>query len=167
MAMQTLLQLLSPEELEVLRKAPSTVVSLDKPGPDRFATYHFAAINYFLTGSAYPTKRHKLGALLCGEKSVSCKALENGSFDLVSPATAAKLAETLAAVDLAAFRRKIAKADLDELREEEEVDEEYVLGECDDPVEELSADLRALRKLYDRAKAKGLGVVMFTHPKAA
>lgn len=162
MATNTFVQMVSDAEIAALEKAPATIGAVDKRGDECFSTYHFTTINYFLTGDAYPSKKHALGAVLCGEKSVSTSTLENGSFAVNRAATVAKLSAALAKVDLKALERAVKDADLDELRDEDEVDEEYALGESDDPPKELVSAVKGLQKFYANAVKKGLGVVIYT-----
>ena len=162
MATNTYVQMVSDAEIAALEKAPATIGALDKRGNERFTTYHFTAINYFLTGDAYPSKKHALGAALCGEKSVSTSTLENGAFSINRAATVAKLSAALSKVDLKALKQAVKDADLDELRDEDEVDEEYALGESDDPAKELVSAVKELQTFYENAAKKGLGVAIYT-----
>lgn len=162
MATNTYVQMVSDAEIAALQKAPATIGALDKPSSECFSTYHFTAINYFLTGDAYPSKKHALGALLSGEKSVSTSTLENGAFAINRAATVATLSAALSKVDLKALAKAVKDADLDELRDEDEVDEEYALGESEDPAKELVAAVKSLQKFYESAVKKGLGVVIYT-----
>lgn len=162
MAMNTYVQMVSDDEIAALKKAPATISAVDKPASERFSTYYFTPINYFLTGAAYPSKKHSLGAVLCGEKSVSTAVLENGSFAVNSAATVAKLSAALAKVDVKALQQAVKDADLDALREDEEVDEEHSLEESGNPAKELAKCVTELQRFYASAAKKGLGVVIFT-----
>lgn len=162
MARCTRLQMLTEEELLALAKKPASVNAMDKPARESFSTYHLTALNYFLTGSAFPSKKKPLGAALLGEKQVATKALEDGSFSLLSVATTAKLAVALAAVDRKALRAAVKAADLEALREEEEVDEEYALEESGDAAGELTREVAALAKFYAAAAKKKRGVLLYT-----
>ncbi|MBJ6762287.1 DUF1877 family protein [Myxococcaceae bacterium JPH2] len=109
------------------RRPPDTITSIDKPASEQFATQLYTSINYFLTGAAYPAKKHPLSAVLGGEKHVKAKSVESAGFDLTTTATVAKLSAALTKVDLAVIKSALKKADFDELRDDEEVDEECVL----------------------------------------
>jgi hypothetical protein len=160
MAMCTYVQMVTDEEIAALRKKPESINQLDKP--ETFSTYLFTPINYFLTGSAYPGKKHALAALLCGEKSVATQTLENGSFDVTSAKTVAKLATELAKVDLKKVKKKIEAADWDELRDSEEVDEECVLESSEDVPQEIIGEIEGLKKFLASAAKKKRGLAIFT-----
>ena len=161
MAMCTYVQMVTDAEIAGLEKKPASINQLDKPKAQTFTTYHFTSINYFLTGSAYPSK-HALAALLCGEKSVDTPTLENGSFDVTRPKTVSKLASELAKVNLAAVKKKVAAADFETLRDEEEVDEECVLESSDDPAQEIAGEIERLRTFIAAAAKKKLGLAIYT-----
>ncbi len=162
MAMCTTLQLVSKDEIATLEKSPDAIRDIDKPEGETFRTYHYAALNFFLTGSAYPSEDHALGALLCGEKNIETSALENGSFDLTTPAKVVKVAAALEKVDNAKIRARVKKADLEELREEEEVDEEHTLEESEDPAREIVTDLEGLKTFFAAAVKANKGMVIYT-----
>jgi hypothetical protein len=161
MAMCTYVQMVTDSEIVALQKKPETINQLDKPRSETFSTYHFTTINYFLTGSAYPSK-HALAAVLCGEKSVSTSTLENGSFDVTSPKLVRKLAAALAKVDLDEVKESVAAADWDTLRDEEEVDEECVLESSDDPAAEIVGEIERLEKFMSAAAKKKRGLAIYT-----
>lgn len=158
MAQATYLQAVSQEELDELCEEPTSINQLDKP--DSVTTYFAPSINYFVTGSAYPTD-HDLAPMLMGEDSVDCSTLENGSFDFVTPDTVRAIAELLADVDLGDVRAKVEKADLEELVDEEELYDLEVLDSADAP-ETIAAELGKLQAFYEQAAEAGMAVVMYT-----
>ncbi len=161
MAMCTYVQMVSDEEIAALKKQPESINKLDKPGAETFTTYLYTAINYFLTGSAYPGKKHALAALF-GEQNVATSTLENGSFDVTSSKTVAKLVDALGAVDLKKVQKKIEGADWDELRDDEEVDEEMVLEGSEDPVAEILDGIKSLKEFMAAAAKKKKGLAIYT-----
>lgn len=161
MATCTILRLVSHDEIAKLTKEPDSIRDLDKPETDTFRTYYLTAINYFLTGSAYPGA-HSLSALLGGEKNVATAVLENGAFDLVMPPRAEKLLAALEKVDLTKLHAKVKKADLEALRDEQEVDEELALEESGDPAGQIVTAVEGLKVFYAKAAAGQVGVVMYT-----
>ncbi|MCP3100731.1 YfbM family protein [Myxococcus sp. K15C18031901] len=164
MAMVTWIQMLTDEEVAALKKAPDTITSLDKPAGEKLATQLYTAINYFLTGAAYPAKKHPLSAVLGGEKRVKAKSVESGGFDLTTAATVVRLSAALTKVELAKIKSAIKKADFDELRDTEEVDEECVLEDSDndEAAAAVIAEIKALQKFFASAARKKRSLVTYT-----
>lgn len=156
--------MLTDEDVAALKKAPDTITSLDKPAGEKLATQLYTSINYFLTGAAYPAKKHPLSAVLGGEKYVKAKSVESGGFNLTTTATVARLSAALTEVDLAKLKSAIKKADFDELREDEEVDEECVLEDSDnnEAAAQIIAEIKALQKFFAAAVKKKRSLVTYT-----
>lgn len=116
--MCTYLQQVTAAKIEALVAKPESIARLDEP--ETFATHYMATINYFLTGSAYPTrKRGPLALALMGTRNVKCRVLENGCFDVVPPERVKAIADALRAVDVEAVEAAVAEADLEALVDEE------------------------------------------------
>jgi hypothetical protein len=158
--MCTYLQQVTAEQIAALVAKPESIAELDEP--ETFTTHSLATINYFLTGSAYPTrKRGPLALALMGTRTVRCKVLENGSFDVVPPERVAAIAAALRAVDVDAVEAAVAEADLEELVEEEEIDEITDLSP-EEAAETIATDVRELIAFYETVEASGAGVVIYT-----
>lgn len=158
--MCTYLQQVTAEQIAELVARPESIAELDEPVT--FATHHMATINYFLTGSAYPTrKRGPLALALMGTRNVKCKVLENGSFDVVPPERVAAIAAALRAVDVSELEAAVAEAELEELVEEEEIDEITDLSP-EEAAETIAEDVRGLVAFYAAVEANGAGVVIYT-----
>jgi hypothetical protein len=162
MAMATMIHMVTDDEIAALAKEPASINRLPVRKGETFHTHLYTAINYFLCGSAYPDGKKPLALALGGERNVETPTLENGSFDVTSSPSVAKIADALAKVDLKAIGKKISAADFDELRDEEEVDEEEVLSGSDDPVAELIGEIEGLQQFYAAAKEKQKGVAIYT-----
>jgi hypothetical protein len=163
MAMSTMLQMVSIKEIAALKKTPSGITKLNKPGAESYSTYYGATINYFLCGDAYPDgdTDHPLGAALCGIESIAAPALENGAFTLVSPEQVRAIAKALEQVDLMKLRKQVETADAEKLAEED-VDDFELLKETDAPSATLVSDVRMLTTFYKDAASRNAGVVMYT-----
>ena len=165
MAMMTTLQMVSAGELEALLATPTSINRLDKPGEASGGSYYGCAISFFLVGDAYPSYEESgpLAATFSGSESVSCSSLENGEFGVARPDVVAEIAAALDAVDLDAFRDRVATADHAELVEEEELfDLELLLADDEDVAQTLLDDLAAVTAFYQRAAARNLAVVSYT-----
>lgn len=163
MAMNTWLQMIDAAEWKALKKDPSRINRMNKPASESCSTYDFCAINYFLTGDAYPSgsKSKPLATFLAGLESVECKMLENGYLHLVPAAVAQPIAAALEKVDANALKTRIAAADDDDLQEAEVYDVE-TLGEDDDRGAVVLEDIERLRAFYKAAAKKNCGVVIYT-----
>lgn len=158
--MCTYLQQVTADQIAALVAKPASIAKLDEP--ETFTTHHMATINYFLTGSAYPTrKRGPLALALMGTRNVKCKVLENGSFDVVPPERVAAIAAALRAVDVEAVEAAVAEADLEALVEDEEIDEITDLS-SEEAAETIAEDVRGLIEFYGTVEANGAGVVIYT-----
>jgi hypothetical protein len=163
MAMATYLQLVDDAELDALRKQPDTIGKLEKTGAEAFTTYYACSINWFVCGDAYPDPEDDmLHAMLLGADHVECKTLENGSFGVVLPKQAAVIAKKLASLDTKKISKAFAKADLDELIDEQEVTDLETLREDDEPVKALLGDIESLSAFYAYASKVKKGVVLYT-----
>jgi len=156
-AMSTVLQAVTEQQIQALRREPDRVAALDE---DRsFSTAFAASINHFLAGDAYPTAAdHPLWPMLQGEESVACGSLENGEFGLVSPRVARRVADLLAAVDVAAVAERVGAADLGH---DAELYDLELIDEAQAPAV-IAAELRDLVAFYARVSSEGLGVVSYT-----
>jgi len=163
MAMATWLQMVSEAEIAALRANPPSINKLDKPAAESFRTYYFCSINYFVTGDAWGGGTDDpVGGMLSGFASVECSTLENGSFNVVTPAQAAQVSQGLDKLDVDAIKAKVDDADPDEI-EEAEVDDFEILMEADEPAGEvIVSEVQSLAKFYKDAANKQLGVVMYT-----
>jgi hypothetical protein len=160
MAMSTVLQAVTDDEIEALRREPERVNSLDTEWS--YSTHFAASINYFVTGNAYPIEaEHPLWPMLHGEESVACPSLENGEFGIVAPDTAHRVAELLAALDLASVTARIEEADLEDLVEEEELYDLEVIDHDEAPAT-ITGDLRGLVAFYSRVSVEKRGVIGYT-----
>ena len=162
MAMSTMLQMVSIKEIAALKKTPSGITKLNKPGAESYSTYYGATINYFLCGDAYPdSSDNPLGAALSGIESIAAPALENGAFTLVSPEQVRAIAKALEQVDIMKLRKQVETADAEKLAEED-VDDFELLKETDAPSATLVSDVRMLTTFYKDAASRNAGVVMYT-----
>ena len=162
MAMSTMLQMVSIKEIAALKKTPSGIAKLNKPGAESYSTYYGATINYFLCGEAYPDGTdNPLGAALSGIESIAAPALENGAFTLVSPEQVRAIAKALEQVDVMKLRKAVETADADKLADED-VDDFELLKETDAPSATLVSDVRMLTTFYKDAASRNAGVVMYT-----
>lgn len=161
--MSTMLQMVSIKEIAALKKTPSGITKLNKPGAESYSTYYGATINYFLCGDAYPdgSGDNPLGAALCGIESIAAPALENGAFTLVSPEQVRAIAKALEQVDVMKLRKQVETADAEKLAEED-VDDFELLKETDAPSATLVSDVRMLTTFYKDAASRNAGVVMYT-----
>ncbi len=120
---------------------------------------------FFLCGDAYPNpaEHGPLAGGLAGYQNVETNTLENGSFDVVPKNKCEEVADALQAVDLDKFKRRIAKADVEGLVEEEELyDLEACIADGDDLGELLSDEISNLRAFYADAAEQSLAVVLYT-----
>jgi hypothetical protein len=124
-------------------------------------TYFGPSLNYFLTGSAYPTGDHPLAGMLYGARSVDCPMLETGSFGVVPANTVATIADGLAALDLDAVRSRIAEADIDAIIREEELDD-LELVEAETVPSLLTDEIGKLTTFYAQAAKANSGLVVYT-----
>lgn len=158
--MCTYLQQVTAAQIDALVAKPESIARLDEP--ETFATHFMATINYFLTGSAYPTrKRGPLALALMGTRNVKCRVLENGCFDVVPPERVRAIADALRAVDVEAVEAAVAEADLEALAEEEEIDELSDLSP-EEAAETIAKDVRGLIDFYGKVAASAAGVVIYT-----
>jgi hypothetical protein len=164
MAMNTWLQLVSEDEIAALKREPTSINNLNKPGKESCSTYFQCSINYFVVGDAYPsgTADTPLSGFLGGFESVACDTLENGYFHVVPPAMAAPIAAALARLDLDAIKDKVDAADAEELADDEVDDFEILVDGDEEPGETLLGDLNALLEFYRRAAEMKRGVVIYT-----
>lgn len=160
MAQATWLQAVSGEEIHALRQDPTSINRLDKPV--HYRTHYFAALNYFLTGQAWPgPEDHELWPVVSGADSIACSTLENGAFSVVSPDQATELAARLATVDVAAVETAVRQADFEELVDEHEIYELELITPDEGP-EIIVAELARLTAFYAETADSKLGVVMYT-----
>lgn len=158
--MCTYLQQVTAKQIDALVAKPESIARLDEP--ETFTTHAMATLNYFLTGSAYPArKRGPLAQALMGTRSVKCRVLENGSFDVVPPERVKAIAEALRAVDVDAVAAAVAEADLEALVEDEEIDELSDLSP-EEVAETIAEDVRGLIAFYAKVAASKAGVVIYT-----
>lgn len=158
MAMATYLQRVSDEQLAALERDPGGINRLDEPID--FRTHFAGALNYFITGSAWPGDE-PLAAMLYGSRSVAASTLENGSFGVIESGEVAGLLAGLEAVAPSALRAAVDAADLDELIEDEELYELEVI----DPsklADTLVEDLAGLVRFYRQVAEAGGAVVSYT-----
>lgn len=158
MAMATYLQLVSQDELRTLESNPAAINELDQPVD--FRTHFAGALNYFITGSAWPDEQ-PLAPILFGSRNVDTPTLENGSFGIIDAAEVGALLAGLEAVDPAALQKAVESADLDALIEDEELYELEVI----DPAELPGELVRALTELvgfYKQVAAAGGAIVSYT-----
>src|SRR2546423_10878375 len=112
MAQSTTLQMVTTKELIALRKTPSTISKLNKPGAESYSTYYVATINFFLCGSAAPsTNDNPLAAALVGIEMINTPSLERGNFMLVTADRVMGIAKALEQVDLKKLRKQVETAD--------------------------------------------------------
>lgn len=62
----------------------------------------------------------------------------------------------------AAKLRRREEADLESLRDDEEVDEECVLESSEDPVDEILTDIKKLRDFLGKAAKQRMGLAIYT-----
>ncbi|WP_433683540.1 DUF1877 family protein [Nocardia sp. CA-119907] len=159
MAQATWLQAVSGEEIHALRQDPISINRLDKPV--HYRTHYFAALNYFLTGQAWPgPEDHELWPVISGAESIACSTLENGAFSVVSPDQATELAALLATVDVMAVETAIRQADFEELVDEHEIYELELITPDEGP-EIIVAELDRLTAFYAETADAELGVAMY------
>jgi hypothetical protein len=158
MAMTTYLQRVSEDQIAQLRRKPDSIMKLDEPG---HSTTFACSLNYFVGGNAYPDADEPFGNLFYGE-SIDCKRLENGNFDVITPARVAALVPRLAEIDLRAFAKAVREADFDELIEEEELYDLELVDEDEDVAKLLVAELRSLIAFHRETAKLGLGLAVYT-----
>ncbi|MEV0339294.1 DUF1877 family protein [Nocardia sp. NPDC050713] len=160
MAQATWLQAVSSDEIHALRQDPTSINRLDKPG--HYRTHYAAALNYFLTGEAWPgPEDHELWSVVGGADSIACSTLENGAFSVVSPDQATALAARLATVDVLAVETAVRRADFDELVDEHQIYELELITPEEGPGI-IVAELEGLTAFYAKTAESKLGVVMYT-----
>jgi hypothetical protein len=164
MALATILHLVGAVELDKLRARPTWIDRVRPPGAHTFVTHHACSLNYFVTGSAWPSgsRRRPLGGMLFGFQRVRCPALAHGSFDVVAPDQVRWVLDALGGVELAAVRARIERADPEVLAEEEAEGYELLLEEDGEPAEVIEAELAALALHYQRAARGGYAIVSYT-----
>jgi hypothetical protein len=164
MAMNTWLQMVSEDEIAVLKRDPASINKLNKPENESCSTYYACSINYFLVGDAYPSgeQDNPLTGFLGGFESVECNTLENGCFHIVPAAMADPIAVALGKLDLDAIKAKVNEADPGELADEEVDDFEILTDDDADPGDTLASDVAALREFYRSAAKAKRGVVIYT-----
>jgi hypothetical protein len=164
MAMNTWLQMVDSNELDALKRDPTSINKLNKPGDQSCSTYFACSINYFVVGEAYPGGEpdQPLTGFLGGFESVACDTLENGYFHVVPPAMTAPIAAALGKLDLDAIKAEVDEADPEELADDEVDDFEILTDGDEHPGETLIGDLAALRDFYRRAAEAKRGVVIYT-----
>ncbi len=163
MAVATILHLVGAVELDKLRARPTWIHHLRLPDDHTYLTYHACSLNYFVTGDAWPghARQRPLTGMLFGFASVPCPTLENGSFDVVAPHQVRWVLGALASLDLAAVRRRIERADPDQLEADEVDDYELLLDEDGGPAGVLAAELESLAEYYKRAARGRYAIVSY------
>jgi|SRR6185436_3183892 len=164
MALATILHLVGAAELGKLRARPTWINRLLPPEEHTYLTHYACSINYFVAGDAWPSgsRKRPLGGMLFGFSNVRCPTLEHGSFDVVEPHQVRWVLEALGAVDLAAVRGRIERADADDLEEEEVDDYELLLEEDGEPADVIEAELAGIVELYKRAARGRYAIVSYT-----
>ena len=162
MAMNTWLQMVSKEEIEILEKNPTSINKLNKKKEECFSTYYQSSINYFLTGKAYPESSRPLGSLLSGFFTIETETLENRSFGLVNPEEIKNLVFELSKVDLNNIKEKVQDADSEDMEEQEVDDWEILIDRDEKPEDILVSNISKLMEFYTSAEKNGLGIVMYT-----
>jgi hypothetical protein len=159
MAQMTYLQRVSEQEIAALRSDPASIMRLDNPS---HFTHFACSINYFVNGDAFPDPdEHEFGTLIYGDP-VDCPQLENGNFDVITPAQVAELAPRLKNIDIQAIAKAVAAADFDQLVEEEELYDLELFEEDDDPGRMIADELKQLIAFYRETAKLGLGLVTYT-----
>ena len=162
MPVSTMLQMVSAKEIAALRKTPSAIAKLNKPGAESYSTYYFASINYFLCGSATPdASAGPIALALAGIETINTPALENGCFTLITPDQIANIAKALEKVDLKQLRKQVETADKKAMADEDVGDFE-LLSEADSPAATIVSDVRTLTTFYKDAASRNVGIVLYT-----
>src|SRR5690348_11417691 len=110
MAQSTTLQMVSAKELLALRKTPSTISKLNKPGAESYNTYYIATITYFLCGAPTAAADNPLAAALAGIETINTPALDSGNFKIVPSDRVMTIAKALEQVDLKKLRKQVETA---------------------------------------------------------
>jgi hypothetical protein len=159
MAPMTYLQRVTEQEIAALRADPASIMRLDNPS---HFTHYACSINYFVSGDAYPDPdENEFGGLIYGDP-VDCAQLENGNFDVITPAQVAALAPRLKGIDVTAIAKAVGEADFDALIEEEELYDLELFEEDDDPGSMIADEVKDLIAFYRETAALGLGLVTYT-----
>ncbi|MFV8751239.1 DUF1877 family protein [Nannocystaceae bacterium ST9] len=161
MAMTTYLQRVDDREIAALQRDPKSVTKLDKPGEHTHSTSFACSLNYFIAGNAYPDPDDPFGNLTYGV-AIDCAALENGNFDVISPARVAALAPRLAEIDLDAIVEAVGEADFELLIDDEELYDLELVDEDEDVGKLIAQEARALIEFHRQTAALGLGLVVYT-----
>jgi hypothetical protein len=161
MATSTMLQMVSAKEIMALRKTPSTIAKLNKPGAESYSTYYVGTINYFLCGTPKPDlKDHPIAASLFGIEEIKTPSLDNGHFKLVPIDQIAAIAKALEAVDLKKLRKQVESADAAALAKSK-VEDFELLKDNDAPAAMIVSDVRTLTTFYKDAASRNVGVVLY------
>jgi uncharacterized protein DUF1877 len=161
MAQHTTLQMVTAKEIVALKKTPSTISKLNKPGAESYSTYYTASIKYFLCGSPTPAVDNLLGAALTGIETIATPSLDSGNFTLVPADRVMPIAKALEQVDLKKLRKQVETADATALAKQKVSDFE-LLKEVDAPAAAIVSDVRTLTTFYKDAASRNAGIVMYT-----
>jgi hypothetical protein len=163
MALATILHLVSASDLGKLRARPTWINHLEPADGCTYLTHYTCSINYFVVGDAWPTssRRRPLAGLLFGFSNVRCPTLENGSFDVVAPHQVRWVLDALASLDLAEVRRRVERADPEQLEEEEVDDYELLLEDDDRPADVIEVEIESLVAFYKEAARGRYAIVSY------
>jgi hypothetical protein len=161
MATSTMLQMVSAKEIMALRKTPSTIAKLNKPGAESYSTYYIGTINFFLCGTPTPeVKDNPIAAALFGMEEIKTPSLDTGHFKLVPPDQVSAIAKALEQVDLKKLRKQVETADGAAMAKSKVGDFELLKGN-DAPAAMIVSDVRTLTTFYKDAASRNVGVVMY------
>jgi uncharacterized protein DUF1877 len=162
MAQSTTLQMVTAKELIALRKTPSTIAKLNKPGAESYNTHYVATINYFLCGHPSPkTDDNPLAQSLIGIETIMTPALDSGNFTVVPSDRVMGIAKALEQVDLKKLRKQVETADAAALAKQKVSDFE-LLKEQDAPAAAIVSDVRTLTTFYKDAASRNANIVMYS-----
>ncbi|MBX3157353.1 MAG: DUF1877 family protein [Deltaproteobacteria bacterium] len=154
--------MVSAKEIVALRKTPSTIAKLNKPGAESYSTYYIGTINYFLCGTPTPDiKDHPIAASLFGIEQIKTPSLDAGHFMLVPPDQISGIAKALEQVDLKKLRKQVETADAAAMVKSKVGDFELLKGN-DAPAAMIVSDVRTLTTFYKDAASRNVGVVLYT-----
>jgi hypothetical protein len=161
MAMATTLLLAGARDLAKLESQPTWINTFH--GAGSYSTHYFCALNYFVTGDAWPSgsRKRPLGGMLFGFRSVTCPTLECGNFGVLAPAEVPLVLDAFTRLDLAKLRDKIEATDEDEL-EDQEVEDHELLDEGEELADVVASELSQLIVFYKRAVRGNYGIVSYT-----